>query len=276
MISIIICSRYKKISSKIQQNIDNTIGKIEYEIIWIDNSLNTYSIYSAYKEGVNKAQYPFLCFMHEDLVFHSNNWGNILIEELSDYNIGLVGTMGGYYLDHYSIYWTVKTLMRGSLVHPNSKQQIARCNDHSELGNYVVAIDGLWMGARKDLFINELYWDTETYDGFHFYDMDISLQAFTKGYKIKVIDNIFIEHQTRGIVNESFYRNCVKFHKKWDSFMPIMSTNIPEAYIQDAKHIQLEQRCQNEIFKYQTQKLLSRFPYKIISKIYHFLGINIW
>ncbi len=43
MISIIICSRGEKISTLLEQNIQNTIGT-QFEIILIDNSENKYFI----------------------------------------------------------------------------------------------------------------------------------------------------------------------------------------------------------------------------------------
>lgn len=278
MVSIIICGRAPKISETQNKNIKNTIGNINYEIIYIDNSAKKYSIFEAYQKGVDLALFPYLCFMHEDLIFHSNHWGEILINTLKDTSIGLIGTMGTYYLDTYSVYWTIQTLMRGSLVHKtnNNKYEIRKCNDHPELGNYAVAIDGLWMATRKELFNNSIFWDTKTYSGFHFYDMDLSLQIFTKGYKIKIIDNISIEHKTKGIVNESFYINSMKFHKKWDKYLPITSANIPIELIIKAQNIQLNKICQNEITLYQLKKLLSRLPYKIITKLYTLIGIKIW
>lgn len=75
MISIIICSKYSKINCELEQNIENTIGNMPFEIITINNSQNSYSIYQAYNKGIKEAKYPYLCFMHEDILFHTVNWG---------------------------------------------------------------------------------------------------------------------------------------------------------------------------------------------------------
>lgn len=75
MISIIICSRNKNIDSELEQNILDTIGNIVYEVINIDNSTNNYSIFQAYNKGTQIAKYPYLCFMHEDILFHTADWG---------------------------------------------------------------------------------------------------------------------------------------------------------------------------------------------------------
>ena len=81
MISLIICSKYDHLSDNLIRNIDQTIGT-EYEIVHIDNSQHQYSIFSAYNEGVRRAKGNVLCFMHEDLHFHTDKWGAKVQEAL--------------------------------------------------------------------------------------------------------------------------------------------------------------------------------------------------
>ena len=70
MLSLIICSRNSDISATLKKNIETTIG-INYELIVINNSLNHYSIFEAYNQGIRKSKYQFLCFMHEDILYHT-------------------------------------------------------------------------------------------------------------------------------------------------------------------------------------------------------------
>ena len=77
MISCIVCSRHIRLSERLIQNIQNTIGE-SFELVVIDNSKSNYSIFSAYNEGVRRAKGNVLCFMHEDILFHSQNWGQEL------------------------------------------------------------------------------------------------------------------------------------------------------------------------------------------------------
>ena len=94
MISIIICSRNKFLNDILAKNIQDTIGVV-YEIILIDNSDNIYSIFSAYNEGINRSQYPYICFIHEDIMFRTSRWGNLICESFkSDQTIGMIGVIG--------------------------------------------------------------------------------------------------------------------------------------------------------------------------------------
>lgn len=74
MISCIICSRSSKISEELEKNIVETIG-CDYELVVIDNSRNEYSIFSAYNKGVKRAKGNVLCFMHDDILYRTSNWG---------------------------------------------------------------------------------------------------------------------------------------------------------------------------------------------------------
>jgi hypothetical protein len=106
MISIIICGRDNDISTALRHNIQETIGVV-HEIIVIDNSQNDYSIFSAYNKGVALSNYDTLCFMHDDLVFESSNWGSIVINQLQQNNIGAVGVAGTpYYATLPGAWWS--------------------------------------------------------------------------------------------------------------------------------------------------------------------------
>ena len=88
MISIIICSRKADISQGLKDNIAATIG-CEYELCVIDNSHNEYNIFTAYNEGVSRAKGDILCFMHEDVKYISNGWGEKVYKSIqNNVNIG--------------------------------------------------------------------------------------------------------------------------------------------------------------------------------------------
>src|SRR5689334_15986246 len=96
MISIIVCSRSLQLFNKLSINVETTIG-VPYEIIKIDNSNKSYSLCKAYNIGAKQSKYSYLCFVHEDVLFRTINWGMRLIEHLSQTNAGLIGVAGAVY-----------------------------------------------------------------------------------------------------------------------------------------------------------------------------------
>src|SRR4051812_15562048 len=97
MISVIICSIDKDFARQVQDNIARTIGVV-WEHIIIDNTISTRSITQVYNIGAGRAQYDLLCFVHEDVVFDTPNWGRIIVDHFSkDHGPGLIGVAGCKY-----------------------------------------------------------------------------------------------------------------------------------------------------------------------------------
>jgi len=230
MISLIICSRNPNISPVLKDNIGKTIG-VDYELIIIDNSENKYSIFQAYNEGVKRSCYPYLCFMHEDILYHTQNWGKRVLEHFEDEKIGLFGVFGGHYLPDVAT-WAFTGVDSGNIIQGNRASSLLE--DYStyltesdlffEEGEnkiQVVAVDGVWICLPKILF-NDIRFDEHTFNGFHAYDLDISMQVNKAGYKVYVINDVMIEHFSLGNFDLNYISSINIFHKKWNDSLPII------------------------------------------------------
>lgn len=224
MISIIICSRYKNISSQLNDNIFNSIG-IEYELITIDNSANSLSIFQAYNKGISIAKYDFLCFIHEDILFYTQNWGQNIIKHLSNPKIGVVGVAGGPYVSTIPGQWSDPVTIK-NIIQFNKKRKtslhLTEPNDNFEPLEAMV-VDGVFMAFRNSIF-KEISFD-ENLGGFHGYDYDICLQAVNKGYVNIVVFDILIEHFSEGNKNKDYYKNIIEIYAKWTNLLPIQTEN---------------------------------------------------
>ena len=217
MLSLIICSRNHDISDALQQNIKVTIG-VEYELIVIDNSQSKYSIFSAYNEGVRRAKYPYLCFMHEDILYQTIDWGAKVVAYLQDEKVGLIGVIGTHFITKDPCGWTDTGLTSGQTVSINEHY----CN-LSRFGNKkfveAVATDGLWQCMRRSLF-DLIRFDDKTFDGFHCYDLDICLQVRSIHKQVLIISDILINHNSNGNWGTSWVKNTYKLYKKWGNELP--------------------------------------------------------
>lgn len=272
LISIIVCSRSKEIPPTLSNNINSTIGDIDYEIVWIDNSVNKYSIFEAYNMGVEKSKGEYLCFMHEDILFHSNNWGEICITELADIKIGILGVIGTHFYSQFSTYWMDSGINHGKIIQGYEKKgkhctEEWNWNKKDKYSNYVVAIDGLWMCCRKNIFTSNIRFDDHTFKGFHFYDMDFSFQAIKEGYKIKIVNEILIEHTSPSFINQSFTENCLLFHKKWSNILPFQSEFISDEDIKKFERKTIYNLCNLSYINREQQQILNQPLHKLVSKI---------
>lgn len=276
MISIIICSRLRKCPLLFEEHIHATIGNVPYEIIWIDNSMNNRSMCQAYNYGVSQARYDYLCFMHEDIVFHSNDWGKTAIAAISDTSVGMLGVQGCVYYCESTVYWTYSGFRKAHIIKNNDGKKEKIIEQDYPCGDEVVVIDGLWMFTRKSLFENTIKWDEGSYAHFHMYDMDISMQLIHKGYKIKIMEEIWIEHKSNGNFNKEFYEDSIIFHKKWDDILPVGTIEMSNEVKTRSQKVALIQICLLGKKNALSLKRLQMWPYMIATKISLLLKKDIW
>jgi GT2 family glycosyltransferase len=220
MISIIICSRTAYISDALIQNIDKTIGT-PYELVIIDNSNNFYSIFSAYNEGVKRSKYEILCFMHDDISFKSNNWGQSVLNRFSASKLGAIGVAGSpYYAILPGAWWSGGYISQSIY---GEKELAYQTKIDNTLP--VVVLDGLWFCVRKSLF-SMIRFDDTTFNGFHYYDIDISLQIQQKGYTLLSVYDILIQHSS-GKLDTTWLSNALLMQKKWGNKLPIFTEKLP-------------------------------------------------
>jgi GT2 family glycosyltransferase len=219
MISIIICSRTASISDELIQNIDQTIG-IAYELVIIDNSNNIYSIFSAYNEGVKRSKYEVLCFMHDDINFKTNDWGINVLNRFNAPKIGAIGVAGSpYYAILPGAWWSGGYICQS--IYGEKELAYQTKNDNALP---VVVLDGLWFCVKKSLF-SMIRFDDTTFNGFHFYDIDISLQIQQKGYKILSVYDILIQHSS-GKLDTTWLTNALLLQNKWKNNLPIFTEKL--------------------------------------------------
>lgn len=227
MISIITCSRKPHISKDLQDNIDQTIGT-PYEIITINNEKNTHSIFSAYNTGGSLSKFEILCFMHDDILFHSKNWGCLVSQILEDRKIGVIGVAGSVYKSRDESPWWISNEKHFTKYHRfNILQHFKTGVEHllqpiqvpeSHLAD-VVVLDGVWLCCRKDFWMSRPF-DCDTFKGFHFYDLDFSFHSHADGFVNKVCYDILIEHFSAGYLDKGWIESSRLFHEKWKSKLP--------------------------------------------------------
>ena len=228
MISCIICSRKPDIPAELKENIASTIG-CEYEVVVIDNSKNEYSIFSAYNEGVRRAKGDILCFMHEDILYHTEGWGEKVSKLLEDSTIGLLGVGGAHMLPSAPMYWSATPFI-SEYFHNSDHGIIDYCIQETYMKNGladVVVVDGLCMFVRSEMFLR-IRFDAESFSDFHAYDIDICMQVQKIGLRVCVSNVLLVEHawSEMSMRNQSYVNRFEKsldiFYQKWKDMLPIV------------------------------------------------------
>lgn len=213
MLSIIICSRTPSLSPDLSENIKNTVG-CEYELIVINNSENTYSIFEAYNLGIDKSTNNYLCFIHDDILFHTMDWGNIIQNIFSkDLRIGLIGVAGAKSKTKMpSLWWSCPQEDKiASIIQHIPDRETERWNSgfEKEALVEVLAVDGVFMALRKD---NRIRFSSEM-TGFHNYDLNLSFECKKLNYKIMVTNEILIEHFSLGTIKGEWIESSYELYR---------------------------------------------------------------
>jgi glycosyltransferase involved in cell wall biosynthesis len=215
------------LSPELKKNIDLTIEQ-KYELIVIDNSKSNHSIFSAYNEGVERARFPYLCFMHDDILYHTPGWGKKVIDHFQKKETGIIGVLGSHYLPKTVSYWTYTNVYSGIYIQDKKiggiiQRKLIQHDDYlkSDCSINAVVVDGLWFCIPKELF-GQIRFDDKLFNGFHGYDMDISMQVRENNYEVKIISDILIEHCNVDGINayDQLLNSMIVFNKKWNKKLP--------------------------------------------------------
>ncbi len=200
MISVLICSANDKLLNQVQKNIDETIG-ITTEIIFYDNKKNKKGICEVYNILAAKAKYPFLCFVHEDVLFITKDWGKKIIDIFSvRSDIGVIGIAGSKYKSaSYSGWFTgIREYDCANYIHKhrNGDEKVYLKPQNDSSLEEVVCLDGVFICCRKEVW-QKVKFDEKNLSGFHFYDMSFTLEA-ARVCSVAVTYEIYLLHITKG------------------------------------------------------------------------------
>lgn len=156
-------------------------GEDNKKIIYIRNPENL-GVSKALNTGVARAQYPTLCFMHNDVIVHEKNWTVSIREFITAHpDAGVVGLYGAKTVREDGSF-RGKSIVHGKKDGPSMKKPFET----------VAVVDGMLMAMKKPVF--------EQVGGFsddyivHFYDKDISLKVMITGNYANYVLNIPFEH----------------------------------------------------------------------------------
>lgn len=104
--------------------------------------------------------------------------------------------------------------------HDKNKSERQNSNPEGEnLYVEVITVDGLFLFTTTEVW-SENPFDAQTFEGFHCYDLDFSLQVQRK-YKIYVTYALLIEHLSMGSLNIDWIKASVLLAEKWKNVLPL-------------------------------------------------------
>lgn len=226
MISVVICSVNKALAAQVKRNIDSTIG-VPWELIILDNAVLKKGITEVYNMGARQAKFDIFCFVHEDVLFRTQNWGSLILGYFGgDKTLGLVGVAGSKYKAKTPSGWVtgIADYDCCNILHLDSngvEERIYLNPDESKVFQEVVTLDGVFICATREAW-SKVTFNEEMLKGFHLYDIDFSLSV-ALSYRVAVTLEIDLVHLTSGgDFGDAWVENTLKWHEAKDKLLPFV------------------------------------------------------
>lgn len=225
MISVIICSTSQQYLKEVQNSIRTTIG-VEHEILFYDNSRDNKGICEVYNHLAEQAKYDYLCFVHEDVIFNTPNWGLVIAKIFTNENAGLIGVAGSKYKSKHFSGWYTGNLKFDCeyIIHRDrttgENEKVYLNSEPKKMLHEVVSIDGVFICAQKAVWERTRFNESDL-KGFHFYDIDFSTRAsvFSKIFVTYEIEMIHITHG--GDFGNKWVEEAIKWHLQNNDKLPV-------------------------------------------------------
>jgi glycosyltransferase involved in cell wall biosynthesis len=201
------------------------------EIIVIDNREKNLGLCAVYNQGMANANAKIIVFMHEDVWMMEHGWDTVLLKKFRDLpEAQILGVAGSSLLvEKPWPLWYAAGIPHtfGKVVHLIEKSNdffLALYNDRDG-DQEVTVVDGLWFAARKSFF-EKCSFDEQTFPAFHFYDLDICMQALEFGKNYATTD-IRVLHKSEGSFADEWKNYSDAFVEKWKDKLPAKTLSCP-------------------------------------------------
>lgn len=213
-LSIIVST--KVIDESFREHIIKTSGVKNIEVIIYENP-NGVSLTEIYNKGLSESNNDIVVFCHDDIIFNKPKWGIRLLKDFEDYDYGILGVAGSTYMAPNGRWWEDQTKMVGIVKH--SKDGKTWTSKYSSKFNEPIdtcCVDGVFFACDKTKIKNNF---DESFNGFHFYDVDFSFGNHISGVKVGVTFSVELTHKSIGMTSGEWDKNRIQFTEKY-TFKP--------------------------------------------------------
>ena len=209
--SFIICSIDDAKFAAICRNISDRFRAFSHEIIRIPDAR---SMTEGYNRGIVKSKGDRLVFCHDDIELLNSSFAARLDRHLGEYDlVGVAGTdclaMG---------FWAGAGVHHifGHIAQPDPQcgYTVTHFGTSKRVVGNIQALDGVFVAARRAV-TERIAFDSNTFDGFHLYDVDFTYAAYLAGFKLAVAVDLHFLHTSGGDWGESYRTYIARFNAKY-------------------------------------------------------------
>jgi GT2 family glycosyltransferase len=195
--SVVICSIDGWKLAQVSTHYERLLAAVPHEIIGIHDAR---SLAEGYNRGLQRARGEIVVFSHDDVTFLDKQFAQKIGARMQSWDV--LGFAGASRLI-YPVWFAARDHLYGAVCHWSHRAAsrlyltIYGAQDWPVTGGIEV-LDGLCLIARREV-AEAVGFDSNTFDGWHLYDVDFSFAAHLAGYKIGVCSDIPYIHASSSV-----------------------------------------------------------------------------
>ena len=208
--SIVVCSVDPARLATMQASFRAALGEREHEFVVIRDAR---SLSEGYQRGAAQARHELVVFSHDDVQVATPDAFDVLQRALERHAI--VGVAGSDRASGPAAAWAGHPHLFGTVAYPSAAGFKATVYSLATgtLGG-MQALDGLLFAARRETAL-AVGFDAQTFDGFHFYDLDFVYRAQRAGHSVAVTTALLAIHASEGSFDDAWRRYAGRFLRKF-------------------------------------------------------------
>jgi len=211
-VSIVVCSIEAERLRRFRERMAPHLEGREHEVIVIDDAR---SLCEGYRRGWERTRHPIVVFSHDDFHIFSDRPFDAIEAALAKADI--VGLAGSTLAAGPWALWAGHPHIHGWITHPapdGDGLETAVISLSSGIVGGMQTLDGVFLAMHREI-AGRVGFDEETFDGFHFYDLDFTVRAARAGLRLAVTTDIVGIHESLGRFDAVYDRYAERFRAKY-------------------------------------------------------------
>lgn len=211
-VSVVVCSIDEKRLSRMRASFAAALGGLDHEFVVIRDAR---CLAEAYARALGACRHEVVVFAHDDLELAAERPLSCLTGALGQCDV--VGVAGSRRVHGPAVNWDGHPHIHGWVAYPcadGAGWDATLYSLESGLLHGMQALDGLLIAVRRDT-ARRIGFDAETFDGFHFYDLDFTYRAWRQGLRLAVSTDLVVFHASQGNFGPEWNRYAERFRAKF-------------------------------------------------------------
>jgi len=216
VISVIVCSIDPARLSRLRIDLEREFVGEAWELVHIDDAR---SLCEGYARGLARSRGELVVLCHDDIGILSRRFVRRLRERLARHD--LIGVAGSDRLTGPTWFWAGPPHTYSWVCQPySSGWLLGLLGSAGPVIANAQALDGLFLAGRRDALL-QLGFDAATFDGFHFYDLDLSWRAHRAGLRCAIALDLLLWHASGGDFQASWRGYADRFQQNFPELVPV-------------------------------------------------------